>query len=784
MLFTRALQRRRTSRKCHPTPRKKLEVEALEIRTLLAANLWITDAYLANADGERLEGPAVGAREVFVQVEFRTLDLLDDARYVLRHTLGDVTLTGTPITWGAGRLGESSWYHRWGAWVVPSGTPTVQVSLDADNQITETDESDNARAFTFTPVTFQPAHQTSTQFVRPVAGVAYRDWTISNYVDLDATSGIRDYLGGGYSYNGHEGQDYTIAHFAAMDAGWPVYAAAGGIVTAVRDGEFDRNRCLPDCSDPSNFVQIDHGNGWTTQYYHLRRGSVAVAVGDLVHAGHVLGLIGSSGNSSGAHLHFDVLHKGLAVETYVSPAAYWADPVPYAGSQPGMLDAGVTDHRPTDAEFSERPIERSVFPAMYTGVVCFWAIVHGYDTGDSLHFVWRRPDESVYFSSTPTMANQPGRFGWWSWCAGLPVGASLGTWRVELLRNDTPLAEGRFRVEVPAGGTLPDRFQFDAAAYTVIENGSSVRVTVTRGSPLGTATVDYTTVDNTARVDRDYAAAAGTLTFGPGESRKSFMVTIPDNNQVQRDRQLRVALRNPTGGADLGAVATATVTILDPERPVLPDSPRPANLGQSGVVFAKTREAYQNIVIQAYQRFLKRLPDTPGLEGWLQAMMFQGLTEEQLEARFLGSPEYIGRNGGRGRGWIVGMYQDLLGRTPEEEEVQAWLAELSRGLPEYAIAYGFAASRERQAQRVRRNYQTFLEREPTQAEVDAWVDLFARGIAANQDIIVGFVSSPEYYGKPGKGQGNQVLWLVAAYEDVLGRAPSRTEVASWLTFLM
>ena len=55
-----------------------------------------------------------------------------------------------------------------------------------------------------------------------------------------------------------------------------------------------------------NYVVIDHGNGEYSIYAHLQPGSVAVTVGQKVTAGQPIGKIGSSGNSTEPHLHFQV----------------------------------------------------------------------------------------------------------------------------------------------------------------------------------------------------------------------------------------------------------------------------------------------------------------------------------------------------------------------------------------------------------------------------------------------------------------------------------------------
>ena len=63
-------------------------------------------------------------------------------------------------------------------------------------------------------------------------------------------------------------------------------------------------------TNPGNMVRIDHGNGFQTRYLHLAYGTVNVNVGDKVTKGQILGYMGNTGNSFGAHLHFEVLKDG------------------------------------------------------------------------------------------------------------------------------------------------------------------------------------------------------------------------------------------------------------------------------------------------------------------------------------------------------------------------------------------------------------------------------------------------------------------------------------------
>src|SRR5262249_40386144 len=143
---------------------------------------------------------------------------------------------------------------------------------------------------------------------------------INNYVaENPTTSGgvvtFHDYNGGTYTYPWHEGIDFSFAGFAPQDIGVAVRAAASGTVVAGSDTAFGRST-PGDKQGDGNYIIIDHGNGWSTLYGHLRQNSHAVQVGDYVEAGQTIALVGSAGNSTGTHLHFNVQYQGMIVDPY------------------------------------------------------------------------------------------------------------------------------------------------------------------------------------------------------------------------------------------------------------------------------------------------------------------------------------------------------------------------------------------------------------------------------------------------------------------------------------
>ncbi len=136
---------------------------------------------------------------------------------------------------------------------------------------------------------------------------------VTAYRDHDSGGGLEDWNCGTKTYNGHKGTDIGIGSFPVMDAGsrW-IVAAADGKVVFVNDGCFDRctsGTC--NCgSGFGNYVKVEHADKRSTYYAHMMKGSVAVKNGDTVKCGDKLGKVGSSGYSTGPHLHFEPRTSG------------------------------------------------------------------------------------------------------------------------------------------------------------------------------------------------------------------------------------------------------------------------------------------------------------------------------------------------------------------------------------------------------------------------------------------------------------------------------------------
>ena len=102
-----------------------------------------------------------------------------------------------------------------------------------------------------------------------------------------------------FEVGGHKGNDY------AAPTGTPTYAAAAGTVVIAGWS-----------NSAGNWVVINHGNGLVTKYMH--HSSLCVSAGQYVEKGQQIGYVGSTGQSTGPHLHFQVELNGVAV----SPDSY------------------------------------------------------------------------------------------------------------------------------------------------------------------------------------------------------------------------------------------------------------------------------------------------------------------------------------------------------------------------------------------------------------------------------------------------------------------------------
>jgi cyclophilin family peptidyl-prolyl cis-trans isomerase len=333
--------------------------------------------------------------------------------------------------------------------------------------------------------------------------------------------------------------------------------------------------------------------------------------------------------------------------------------------------------------------------------------------------------------------------------------------------------------------TLDDQFQFDTheVTLTVLANDNNG----TQAPIINPITLPPV-ADGTTSTFTAYAVAPTLngstvpLTYSLGSGSPAFasiaqtgVVTLTPsngNNQPPGTYTLTVQAAE-TNNPQLIGTQTFTITV------------GPTSTDQGSGITARTtvalgltqsQEYYNNLVTAAYIKYLGRSPQPSELPFWVNQLLNHTLSDEQLEAGFLVSPEYIGDNGGNpvGATWVQSLYMNLLGRTGSQSDVQFWVNKLTTNSPEQ-VALDFTTSPERESDRVAADYQQYLGRSASTSEIQYWVNVFENG-GSNEQVIAGFISSQEYFQDHGD---NIVDWLYTAYQAVLNREAQSSELPFW-----
>ncbi|MDR6264634.1 M23 family metallopeptidase [Roseobacter sp. N2S] len=234
---------------------------------------------------------------------------------------------------------------------------------------------------------------------------------IQQFMDHDPEQGEQDFACGAASYDGHKGTDFRI-NVPDMDKGVAVLAAADGVVAGLRDAMTDRRVVLAEDQtavagkECGNGVVLRHGDGWETQYCHMKLGSLVVTKGQKVTAGQKLGEVGLSGKTQFPHLHLSVRKDGVPVDPFApdrdgQTCAYDAQHTLWAKAfakgfiyQPGkVIDIGLADRGPDLADVVDG--RWSDFVADPNAPLVVYGLAVNGLAGDQMQLVLTGPDGEV-----------------------------------------------------------------------------------------------------------------------------------------------------------------------------------------------------------------------------------------------------------------------------------------------------------------------------------------------------------------------------------------------------
>ncbi|MBB5209652.1 M23 family metallopeptidase [Chiayiivirga flava] len=277
----------------------------------------------------------------------------------------------------------------------------------------------------------------------------------SNHVDHDGTfpAKLRDYSCGTRTYDTAAGYNHRGTDIGLWPFGWQtmaqesvaVTAAAGGRIVLRRDGRYDRN-CSMDAPDDPNMVFVQHDDGTVGWYLHLKKDSLtAKQVGQRVEAGEYLGAVGSSGVSTGPHLHFELRADNSNSAAVIDPyqgqcnavASRWAEQPEYLA--PRLLAVATHDAAPVVDAGCGQPENPNYQRVFEPGDTVYVAAYYGDQVPNRAStIVMRDPAgaEVVRFNHAPTSADMQGAAYWqasyWYFQLDIPANATPGRYQIEV----------------------------------------------------------------------------------------------------------------------------------------------------------------------------------------------------------------------------------------------------------------------------------------------------------------------------------------------------------------
>ena len=356
---------------------------------------------------------------------------------------------------------------------------------------------------------------------------------IGAFVDQNtAASAIKDFNCGSNTYDGHKGTDISVFPygFYKMDNNQvEVVAAAAGTIIAKSDGNFDRNCTANNLT--ANYVIIQHADGSQALYWHMKKNFVTTKiVGQTVATGEYLGIVGSSGSSSGPHLHFEVWSGATSASRQdpysgtcntLNANSLWTSQKPAVDPAILKVSTNTTDLVMPGCPTTETSNESTSFNIPFQGASLppgyakFYIFLRDATVGSTIDVKILNPNGSTFNSWTysPTTFYKAS---YWGWSKLLPT--TPGTYKFQATYNGNTCVQN-FDIVSSATATITP------SGPTTFCQGDSVILTANAGSSYlwsTGATKRSITVKNTG-------SFTVTVTFANGSSATSSATTVTVN---------------------------------------------------------------------------------------------------------------------------------------------------------------------------------------------------------------------------------------------------------------
>ena len=278
-------------------------------------------------------------------------------------------------------------------------------------------------------------------------------YVISGFVDHDENypDQLLDYNGGTRTYDTEDGYNHRGTDFATWPYPWykmdhnqiEVISMAPGIIIGKSDGHFDRSCAMSDSS--WNAVYVLHDNGAIAWYGHMKKNSLTAKVtGDTISTGEYLGIVGSSGSSTGPHLHLEIYDaEDNLIDPWAGPynpsiaSSWWVNQPPYYDSK--ILTLSTNSAWPVFPECPQQEIMNLKNEFAYGDTIFFVSFYRDLLKGDAPYYKVTNPENQIYadwYLNTNT-DQFPDHLtaSWWGWYYIIPE-TTPGTWEYSIFYNN------------------------------------------------------------------------------------------------------------------------------------------------------------------------------------------------------------------------------------------------------------------------------------------------------------------------------------------------------------
>lgn len=385
----------------------------------------------------------------------------------------------------------------------------------------------------------QPLQQ-SVSFIHPTRAINLTDkgyYGISNYIDQNSAypNQILDYNCGNRTYDQASGYNHRGTDIFSWPFPWTkmennqveVIAAATGVIILKSDGNSDKSCAF--CSQCNwNAVYVRHADGTVAWYGHLKTGSLTnKLVGEVIQQGEFIGVMGSSGSSTGPHLHFEVWANDnytQLIDPWAGPCnpavtqSKWAEQEPYRVSQliAVMTHNAAPNHGCYGQEVMNAANTFSNGARVYLG-----SYYRDQLSGQTAQHAVFRPDGTLYSQWTQNLTSTFNA-SWWYYYVDLPNPAATGIWKYVLTHN---------------GKTSTTWFAVNAVIeYTFTGNGSYFNATNWSNNTMPANPVPAGIIVRITASGQNNCIVDAPVTFSSGATLRiasGAKITLPNNLIIQ-----------------------------------------------------------------------------------------------------------------------------------------------------------------------------------------------------------------------------------------------------------